>query len=336
MQLSVIILNYNVRHFLELCIRSVVAATKNISSEIIVVDNHSPDDSCSMVKSLFPDVILIENKENVGFSKANNQASKIAKGTYVCILNPDTVVAEDTFEKIIAFAQKKTSFGAIGCRLIDGSGAFLPESKRNIPTPKISLLKVLGFSTSYYASINEFETGKVAVLVGAFMFMKLEVYQQVKGFDEDYFMYGEDIDLSYKLLKSGYDNYYFPETTVIHFKGESTLKDARYAERFYGAMNIFYQKHFKSSFLLNNLVKLGIHLIPWVQKLKSNPEVTESKKEKILDNQVLSFKEIIAEIDKQQHNYRIRPKQSNFVLGSDTASSRGVVTELGDNLIEES
>lgn len=328
MQLSVIILNYNVRYFLELCLKSVVAATKGIDSEIIVIDNNSPDDSCLMVKQLFPQVILIENKANVGFSKANNQAVRVAKGEFICILNPDTVVAEDTFIKLLAFSENKKNLGAIGCRLIDGSGKFLPESKRNIPTPKVSLYKILGLSKSYYSNLDEFQTGKVAVLVGAFMFMKLQVYQEVNGFDEDYFMYGEDIDLSYKITQAGYENYYYPETTVIHFKGESTLKDATYAKRFYGAMNIFYQKHFKSNIILNSIIKIGIKLLPLVSKVAVKKTKTATKPIKILDNNQLEFKEIIEAIDEEAWCYRIQPKEASFILGSDNSTSKGKIEVL--------
>lgn len=328
MQLSVIILNYNVRYFLELCLKSVIAATKDINSEIIVIDNNSPDDSCMMVKQLFPQVNLIENKENVGFSKANNQAVQIAKGNYICILNPDTVVAEDTFIKLLAFSKNKEHLGAIGCRLIDGSGKFLPESKRNVPTPKVSLYKILGFSKPYYSSLGEFQAGKVAVLVGAFMFMKLEVYQEVNGFDEDYFMYGEDIDLSYKITQAGYENYYYPETTIIHFKGESTLKDATYAKRFYGAMNIFYRKHFKSNIILNSIIAFGVKLLPIVSKMGRKKTTQPSKPTKILDNNQLAFKEIIQAIDEETCSYRIQPKNASFILGSDNSISRGQIEML--------
>jgi GT2 family glycosyltransferase len=209
LKLSVVILNYNVRYFLELCLKSVEAALVSIPSEIIVIDNNSKDGSCDMVKDKFPSVTLIENYSNVGFSKANNQAVQLAKGEYVCILNPDTVVAEDTFESILNFAQKQTNLGIIGCRLIDGSGNYLPESKRNIPLVDIAIKKILGNSNSYYANhINEFDIAKVEILVGAFMVLKRSLYHNLAGFDEDYFMYGEDIDFSFKSLKKGYDNYY--------------------------------------------------------------------------------------------------------------------------------
>ena len=209
MTLSVIILNYKVRYFLEQCIRSAQAATINIESEIIVVDNNSGDGSCEMVRSMFPDIILIENKDNVGFSKANNQAVAIATGEYVCILNPDTAVTSQTFKHCLEIAYVTPDMGALGTYLMDGTGNFLPESKRNLPTPKASLLKLLGLTKSYYAKrLGPKSNGEVAVLVGAFMFMKRSVYIEVDGFDEDYFMYGEDIDLSYKISKAGYQNNY--------------------------------------------------------------------------------------------------------------------------------
>ena len=249
LKLSVVILNYNVRYFLELCLQSVEAALVDIPSEIIVIDNDSKDDSCAMVKANFPSVTLIKNTSNIGFSKANNQAVKVAKGTYVCILNPDTVVAEDTFKTILNFADTQTNLGIIGCRLVDGSGSFLPESKRNIPVVKIAIKKIFGNSQPYYAShIKEHDTAKVEILVGAFMILKRYLYDTLKGFDEDYFMYGEDIDFSYKSLNEGYDNYYFGGTTIIHYKGESTRRNEIYLKRFYGAMQIFYKKHFKTNF----------------------------------------------------------------------------------------
>lgn len=270
MKLSVVILNYNVRYFLHQCIVSVQRATKNIEAEIIVIDNASPDDSCQMVKEFFPEVTLIENKENVGFSKANNQAVNVAKGEYVCILNPDTAVAEGTFEKCLGISESSEKIGAIGVYLLDGTGNFLPESKRNVPTPFISLLKILGFTKKYYASkLSEEATGSVSVLVGAFMFLKRSVYNEVGGFDEDYFMYGEDIDLSYKIEKAGYKNHYIGSTETLHYKGESTQKDAAYLDRFYGAMKIFYKKHFNSNPLLNASVNIGVSL---AKKIKSSSE----------------------------------------------------------------
>ncbi len=268
MKVSVVILNYNVRYFLEQCILSVQSAIKTIDAEIIIVDNNSEDDSCKMVKDRFPQIRLIENKENVGFSRANNQAVKVAKGEYICILNPDTAVSENTFTKCLDYVETLGNIGALGAYLMDGTGNFLPESKRNVPTPMVSLLKLMGFVKKYYTShISEEEKGKVDVLVGAFMFMKRSVYNEVGGFDEDYFMYGEDIDLSYKIVKAGYENQYCGEIKILHYKGESTQKDAVYFDRFYGAMRIFYNKHLRPNPLLSVLVLVGVSMIKLIRAL---------------------------------------------------------------------
>lgn len=368
MKLSIIILNYNVRHFLELCLKSVEAALVNIDAEIIVVDNQSPDDSCEMVKALFPKVKLITNTENYGFSKGNNIGVAQAKGEYVCILNPDTVVAEDTFETTLKFIEDKSEIGILGCRLIDGQGRFLPESKRYIPTPIVAIKKMLGFTDSYYVkTLGQISFGRVPVLVGAFMFMKKNLYLEVEGFDEDYFMYGDDIDLSFKVQKAGFHNMYFGRTSIIHYKGESTLKDKVYAKRFYGAMQIFYKKHFKSNVLFNMLVWFGIRLASWIQtppkSVESNPKhivfvSNQSNKalqnmfrerlstrsqldtysndtEYILDNNHLSFKSIIEIFSNTPKNcnatFKILPKNSNFIIGSNSSKSRGAVIQLDSN-----
>jgi GT2 family glycosyltransferase len=364
-KLSIVILNYKVRYFLELCLKSVQAAISEIDAEIIVVDNNSEDDSCQIVKDLFPEINLIENKENFGFSKGNNIAVSQAKGDYLCILNPDTVVAEDTFVKLLKFVEDKEKLGIVGCKLIDGVGAFLPESKRNVPIVKAAFKKLLGNSKYYYVNhLNENEIGKVDILVGAFMFMKRELYTKIEGFDEDYFMYGEDIDLSYKVLKSGYDNYYFGETTVIHYKGESTLRDKFYARRFYGAMQIFYKKHFNKNVLFDVSVWCGIRLVyifrkPSIAKtkhiseyvfisneinenlksvlpkkvtLQSDLNTIEKETEVIFDANVLSYKSIIMMMEHGVKNklitYKILPNKSKFLLGSDNSISRGEVINL--------
>jgi GT2 family glycosyltransferase len=276
MKISVIILNYNVRYFLELCVLSVQKALENIDGEIIVVDNNSPDDSCAMMKSRFPKVILIENKTNAGFPKGNNIGVAQSKGEYVCILNPDTVVAEDTFEKILAFVESKTDLGIVGCKLIDGTGNFLPECKRGVPTPFVAFTKVTGlyklfpkskrFGRYYAQHLEENQSGKVDVLVGAFMVMQRELYHHLNGFDEAFFMYGEDIDLSYRSLLAGKNNYYFSETTVIHYKGESTIKDKKYLHSFQKAMELFYKKHFKSSVFFEIFMITGAHLFSVFKK----------------------------------------------------------------------
>ena len=362
MKLSVIILNYNVRYFLELCLQSVEAAIQNLDAEIIVVDNKSSDESCAMVKQKFPNVKLIENSENLGFSKGNNIGVQHAKGEYLCILNPDTVVPEDCFTELFEFSEIKNDLGIFACRLIDGTGTYLPESKRNLPTPKVAIKKMLGITKHYYANtVKQDSSGIVDILVGAFMMLKTDVYKQVNGFDEDYFMYGEDIDLSYKVLKQGYDNMYYGPIQVIHFKGESTLKDNVYAKRFYGAMQVFYKKHFNSNPFFNAIVSVGIQLAKLVNNNavaenisvnnyvlisdKDYPELHNSldksirKTDKIdqfepntqviLDANYLSFKQIINCMSASKKNknitFKILPKNSNFILGSNTSKHKGEV-----------
>lgn len=255
MELSVIIVNYNVKHFLEQCLHSVLKASKSISAEIFVVDNNSVDGSTQLVKEKFPQVQLIENKENVGFSKANNQAIRLAKGKYILLLNPDTVVEEDTFVKVTRFMDEHPEAGGLGVKMIDGKGNFLPESKRGLPTPWVAFSKMFGLSKlfpkskkfgKYHLSyLDENEIHEIEVLAGAFMLMRKETLDKVGLLDETFFMYGEDIDLSYRITQGGYKNYYFPETTIIHYKGESTKKGSlNYVKVFYKAMIIFAQKHF--------------------------------------------------------------------------------------------
>ncbi|MHA3788028.1 glycosyltransferase family 2 protein [Flavobacterium hauense] len=281
MQLSVVILNYNVRYFLEQCVLSVQQAIVGMDAEIIVVDNNSPDDSCAMMKARFPDVKLIESAVNAGFPKGNNIGVAEAKGEYVCILNPDTVVAEDTFKKTLAFAEAQKDFGISGVKLVDGRGFFLSESKRGVPTPWVAFTKIGGlykllprkeiFNRYYARHLSEDQSGKVDILVGAFMVMKRELYLEVGGFDEDCFMYSDDIDLSYMVLKKGLRNYYFAETSVIHYKGESTVKDGAYMKRFREAMQFFYKKHFRRSPQFDVLMKIGAFFFAIVKRNKTAP-----------------------------------------------------------------
>lgn len=292
MQLSVIILNYNVRYFLELCVLSVQKAIHNLDAEIIVIDNNSSDDSCVMMKHRFPDIRLIENKENSGFPKGNNIAVREAKGEYLCILNPDTVVAEDTFEKVLAFAEKQNNLGIVGCKLIDGTGNFLPESKRGVPTPWVAFSKIFGlykvfpksslFNKYYAQHLNENQTGKVDILVGAFMVMKRGLYNELEGFDENCFMYADDIDLSYRALLLNKYNFYFHETTVIHYKGESTVKDATYMKHFREFMNFFYKKHFKQSLFFNLMARFGAFYFSLVKLFKGKAKTKTTPNQYIL------------------------------------------------------
>lgn len=368
MKLSIVILNYNVRYFLELCLKSVTKAIQNIDAEIIVIDNNSSDDSCAMVASTFPHVKLLRNTQNMGFAKANNSAVKIATGDYICILNPDTVVAEDTFTKILNFAETKENLGIIGCRLIDGTGRFLPESKRNIPTVKIASQKVLGCSKHYYANqISEHSVSEAPIFAGAFMFIKRSVFKEVKGFDEDFFMYGEDIDLSYRMIQRNLKNYYYGKTSIIHYKGESTVKDKTYTKRFYDAMLIFYNKHFKTSKLFNLLIFISIKV---AQLIKTNPHnrskaiykrVVLSHKlsedfemdlpfkvevvktlgsikpctEIIFDANTISYSEIISMMSslntKPKIRFKIIPHNSAFIISSNDSVNQGEIITFKKN-----
>jgi GT2 family glycosyltransferase len=255
MLLSVVIVNYNVSFFLEQCLKSVFKALEGINAEVFVVDNHSVDESVRMVKEKFPSVILIENKDNVGFSKANNQAIALARGRYVLLLNPDTVVEEDTFSTCISFMDAHPEAGACGVKLIDGQGNFLPESKRGLPTPAVAFYKIFGLSRlfpkskkfgKYHLGYLDAEgTHSIDVLSGAFMFIRKDALEKSGYLDEDFFMYGEDIDLSYRITQAGYKIYYHPKTRVIHYRGESTKKSSiNYVFIFYQAMVIFARKHF--------------------------------------------------------------------------------------------
>lgn len=256
MKLSVIIVNYNVKYFLEQALLSVQRASEGLTVETWVVDNNSADDSVAMVRERFSTVKLIENKQNVGFSKANNQAIAQSTGEYVLLLNPDTVVSEDTFQKCIAFMDAHTEGGGLGVKTIDGSGAFLPESKRGFPSPWVAFCKSFGlsalfpkspiFNGYYLGHLSQDETHECEVLVGSFMLLRRSVLDEIGWLDEAFFMYGEDIDLSYRIVNQGFKNYYFADTTIIHYKGESTKKGSlNYVRVFYGAMIIFAKKHFQ-------------------------------------------------------------------------------------------
>ncbi len=257
MKLSLVIVNYNVKYFLEQCLHSVMNAMNGLECEVFVVDNNSVDGSVRMVKEKFPDVRLIENKENAGFSKANNQAIRKARGEYILLLNPDTLVEDDTLKKVVDFMDSHPDAGGLGVKMIDGKGKFLPESKRSLPSPSVSFFKIFGFSSVFPKSrlFSKYHLGyldrdkihKVDVLAGAFMLLRKKVLDEIGLLDETFFMYGEDIDLSYRITQAGFTNYYFPETRIIHYKGESTKKSSiNYVFMFYNAMIIFAKKHFSS------------------------------------------------------------------------------------------
>ncbi|SCX87157.1 Glycosyltransferase, GT2 family [Nonlabens sp. Hel1_33_55] len=291
MKLSVIILNYNARVFLELCVESVLRATQHLDAEVIVADNDSTDDSIERLLRIFPQVKVIRLDDNYGFSKGNNVAVEQARGEYICLVNPDVIVGEQVFENCLAFFNKKdqevnaepnlnikaeAKSGFLGIKLIDGSGKYLPESKRRIPTRKGILKKMLGFSDSYYDQrIQEDENGPTEILVGAFLMTRKSVYLELGGLDERYFMYGEDIDLTYTATKYGFHNYYLGSETAIHFKGESTVKDAKYLERFYGAMYLFYEKHYPNGKWLSKFLKFAAPKLLGNKKPEAPQEVDQ-------------------------------------------------------------
>lgn len=364
MELSVIILNYNAAAFLEICVASVLRATKNIDAQIIVADNNSTDDSLKMLNARYKDSVkILSFKTNHGFSKGNNLAVKESSGEYLCILNPDTIVGEQVFEECLAFAKANSKTAFTGVQLIDGTGAFLPESKRHVPTPKVARQKLLDNDQSYYYNeLNKGENGMVDILVGAFMFCKKSIYETIGGFDERYFMYGEDIDLSYTALLNGYENYYLGSQKVIHFKGESTIKDKKYLDRFYGAMQLFYDKHFKQSAMQRTLVRIAVSFLKTrpVKKTTTNTVVNgrilvsndpnfklsglkkvefanlngadlKSHVQIIWDLKSLEMEHVIsfmASHASHRFSYRFINNHRSFMLGSDDSNGRGVVEAL--------
>ncbi len=274
MKLSVIIVNYNVQYFLEQCLLSVEKAMNGVETEVWVVDNNSVDGSVAMTQQKFPWVKLIANKENTGFSKANNQAMKLASGEYFLLLNPDTIVEEDTFRKVVDFMDGHPDAGGLGVKMVDGKGNFLPESKRGLPTPQTSFFKIFGisrlfpksklFNRYHLGNLRNDETHEIEILSGAFMLMRKSALDKVGLLDEAFFMYGEDIDLSWRIVQGGWKNYYFPGTRIIHYKGESTKKGSlNYVYVFYNAMVIFAKKHFSE----NNarLFSFFIHIAIWMR-----------------------------------------------------------------------
>lgn len=258
--ISIVIVSYNVRYFLEQCLRSILQHSSNLIVEIIVVDNISTDDTMEVVPKLFPDIIFIRNNENVGFARACNQGMKSSKGNYVLFLNPDTIIEEGTLSTCLQYMNAHDDVGAVGVRMIDGAGNFLEESKRGEPSLFRSFWKLSGISRIFPNSasfngynlghIGEFEEAEVEVLCGAFMFCRRDVLAQTLGFDEDFFMFGEDIDLSKRIRDGGKKLVYLPSTTIVHYKGQSTGKQGfSYVRKFYNAMLIYTSKHYRSHIL---------------------------------------------------------------------------------------
>ena len=261
MKLSVIIVSYNVRQYLTACLDSVAIALEGIESQVFVVDNNSTDDSVEVVRRDYPWVHLINNIENLGFSKANNMAIRKSKAQYVLLLNPDTKVEPETLRGVVDFMDSHPEAGAVGVRMHNADGTLAPESRRAVPTPLVAARKMLGFSKRYYMShLSWDEPSQIQVVSGAFMMLRRKAIDEVGMLDEDFFMYGEDIDLSYRLLKGGWQNWYVP-FDIVHYKGQSTQKsDFRYVHVFYQAMLIFFRKHYSHlSFFFTLPVKCAIY-----------------------------------------------------------------------------
>ena len=269
-QLSVIIVNYNVKYYLEQCLESVHRASQGLQVETFVVDNLSSDGSIAYLRERFPEVAFIENKENVGFARANNQAIRMSSGKYVLLLNPDTIVTEHTFSDFIHFMDSHPEAGGAGAYMLRADGTFAPESRRALPTPFVAFCKMSGlaalfpksrlFGRYYMRYLDENEVNEIEIISGAFMFLRREALDKVGLLDEDFFMYGEDIDLSYRLLQGGWKNYYLP-CLILHYKGESTEKSSyRYVHVFYEAMLIFFNKHYGKRYrLLGQIIRLAVY-----------------------------------------------------------------------------
>ena len=261
MKLSIVIVSYNVRSYLEACLQSVRKALEGIEGEVFVVDNHSSDDTVSVLRSQYSWVRLIENQENLGFAKANNIAIRQSQGDYVLLLNPDTVVGEQTLRSALLFMDEHPKAGGAGVMMLNTDGTRAPESRRALPTPWVSCLKMLGFTKRYYMSHLPWDApGRIDVVSGAFCLLRKEALDKIGLLDEDFFMYGEDIDLSYRLLKAGRENWYLPYA-IVHHKGKSTQKsDYRYVHIFYQAMLIFFRKHYSHLSIFYTLpVKMAIY-----------------------------------------------------------------------------
>ena len=270
--LSVIIVNYNVKYYLEQCLESVRRASQGLPTEVFVVDNLSTDGSVEYLRERFPEVTFVANKENVGFARANNQAIRQSTGKYVLLLNPDTIVGEDTLHRFVEFMEAHPEAGGAGAYMLHVDGSFAPESRRGMPTPFVAFCKMSGltalfpksrlFGRYYMGYLDEREVNEIEVISGAYMMLRREALDKVGLLDEDFFMYGEDIDLSYRVVQGGWKNYFLP-VRMLHYKGESTVKNSyRYVYTFYEAMRLFFRKHYGH---YSWVISVPINLAIWAQ-----------------------------------------------------------------------
>lgn len=367
MKLSVIIVSYNVKYFLEQCLCSVRSAIREsrLQAEVLVIDNVSSDGTIEYLSPLFPEMQFITNESNEGFAKANNRALRQAKGDFILFLNPDTLISADTLLYCLRFFDTQPLAGAVGVKMLDGSGRYLPESKRGFPTPWVSFCKMSGltrifphsalFSRYYLGNLNENSLQQVDALAGAFMLIRKETLEKTGGFDERFFMYAEDIDLSYRIIQAGYQNFYIPDAPIIHFKGESTQKDRDYVNRFYGAMLQFVDKHYASSGFSSQLLKKAIRLRAWwagwkkakkAEKAPISGEIRQKIVEMAQNSTKIGIKEkdglrfcviggeygigqLISQMEEHSgYHYYIYHQNSGAIISSRSNESRGEVIPL--------
>ncbi|RRO18534.1 glycosyltransferase family 2 protein [Flavobacteriaceae bacterium 14752] len=310
MKVSVVIVSYKVPYHLMLCLESLQKAITDLEAEIIVVDNASNDQTSELIPKHFPNVKFIQNPSNDGFSKANNIGINQAQGEYICLVNPDTILTETCITSAIEKHQSLKNCGILGLRLIDGTGHFLPESKINKLTLKVAALKMLGFSKQFYNNnLSENDEGQTATLVGAFMCFKKQDYNQLDGLDERYFMYGEDIDLSYQFTKAGFQNYYLGSEKIIHFKGESTLRDEVYFKRFFDSVKLFFTKHYTNSKLMIGVVSVFFFIAKYLKKNK----MSKQERTEIDFNSVYVFSDNMLLIENLKSVFNQEVKLLNFV-----------------------
>lgn len=276
MDVSVIIVSYNCKNFLDICINSVLSSFSNISGEIIIIDNNSTDGTKKFIRKFKDNIVFIQNNTNLGFARANNIGSANAKGKFLLFLNPDTIIGENLIENYIKFYSSKKNIGLLSCKMVDGRGDFLPESKRNTPTKLIALKKIFNFNNGYYSELDKHEFGKVDILCGANIFVEKNKFDELGKFNEKYFMYGEDIELSVKSKLRGYENYYLGKNSIIHFKGESNDDYFRHIKNFYGAISIYQKNMGSSSHLFNTLTDVFLKLVILL-KLISIPKKSTAK-----------------------------------------------------------
>ncbi len=291
-KVCIVIVSYNVCQLLDECLQSVLKALNGLDAEVYVVDNCSVDGTVETLQPKYPEVCFVKNKENVGFARANNQAIRMSESEYVLLLNPDTVVYESTIRETLAFMDTHSKAGGAGVRMLTREGKPAPESRRAIPTPWVAMLKMMGATRRYYMSNLPWDKpGRIEVISGAYCMLRRKAINEVGLLDEDFFMYGEDIDLSYRLLQGGWENWFLP-LDIVHYKGESTQKSSfRYVHTFYQAMLIFFQKHYSHlSFFFSLPIKLAIYFRAFIALVKMMGERLQLFINPHQDNEFLSRK----------------------------------------------